>query len=91
MNTLQVSKFKAQCLGILKVVRDTGQPLALTLRGETLAIVQPPDARHPGHPESVAATLENLRPLLLAGEGEFEAPERSAPRAPATDPLPEES
>ena len=47
MKTLQVSKFKEGCLRLLKEVRSTGDPLAVTLRGKTLAIIQPPDAMSP--------------------------------------------
>ena len=62
MKTLQVSKFKARCLGLLEEIRDTGEPLALTLRGETLAIVQPPGATDPQRRETVSETLQRLRP-----------------------------
>jgi antitoxin (DNA-binding transcriptional repressor) of toxin-antitoxin stability system len=45
MKTLQISKCKARCLGLLKEVHDTGGSIAITLRGETLAIIHPPEKR----------------------------------------------
>ena len=90
IKTLQVSKFKARCLGLLKEIRDTGEPLALTLRGETLAIVQPPGAGDPQPRETVSETLQRLRPLLLAEDAEFEAPARTTSRTSATLPFPEQ-
>jgi len=89
MNTLQVSKFKARCLGLLKEIRDTGEPLALTLRGETLAIIRPPGDSDPQKPETVADTLQRLRPLLLVEEQDPELITRSS-RASARDPFPHE-
>lgn len=78
MKTLLVSKFKAQCLGLLREIRDTGEPLAVTLRGETLAIVQAPGSAAIHRKETVAQTLHRLQPLLLAEDEEFEAPVRSS-------------
>ena len=40
MKILQVSKFKTHCLSLLKEIRDTSEPLGVTLRGQTLAIIQ---------------------------------------------------
>jgi len=37
-----ISKFKATCLGLLKKVRNTGQPILVTLKGEPVALVVPP-------------------------------------------------
>ncbi len=80
MKTVHVSKFKAQCLGLLKEVRDTGESLAITLRGETLAIVRVPRIEDVGRKETVAETLRRLRPLLLVEDEDFEAPRRVAER-----------
>ncbi|MCF6277240.1 MAG: type II toxin-antitoxin system Phd/YefM family antitoxin [Anaerolineales bacterium] len=91
MRTLQVSKFKTHCLGLLKEIRDTGEPLLLTLRGETLAIIQPPSAADPQQGETVAETLERLHPLLLSADEEFEAPLRNLPRPSATHPFPDQA
>lgn len=90
MKTVQVSRFKAQCLGLLKDVRATGEPLVVTLRGETLAIVRPPGLEDPLSKETVAATLRRLHPLLLAEDEEFEAPRRVAERPSAYHPMPED-
>lgn len=91
MKSLQVSKFKSRCLGLLKEIRDTGEPLALTLRGETLAIIQPPGAADPQRRETVSETLHRLRPLLLAEDLDLEIPSRNTPRASAREPFPEEN
>lgn len=90
MKTLQVSRFKAHCLGLLKEVRDTGEPLVLTLRGRTLAVVQPPGQDDPQRRETVAETLDRLQPLLFSEEGEFAPPPRDAMRPSARTPLNDE-
>ena len=87
MKTLLVSKFKAQCLGLLREIRDTGEPLAVTLRGETLAIIQAPGNTGPHRRETPAETLHRLHPLLLVEDGDFETPARTS--RPAADPFPE--
>ncbi len=89
MKTLQVSKFKARCLGLLKEIRDTGEPLALTLRGKTLAIVRPPGPTDPQRRESVSETLHRLRPLLLAEPTDLDLPSGRNMRASARDPFPD--
>lgn len=91
MKTLQISKFKARCLGLLKDVRDTGEPIAVTLRGEPIAIIQPPGAVGPGKAATVSETLRRLRPLLLAEEEELDLPPRRYQRPSATAPFPDES
>lgn len=90
MKTLQISKFKAQCLGLLKNVHDTGESIAVTLRGETLAIVRPPGASDHQCKESVAETLLRLRPLLTVEETDLEIPARRDNRPSANKPLLEE-
>lgn len=89
MKTLQVSKFKAHCLRLLKEIRDTGEPLVLTLRGETLAVVQPPNVIASQIHESIADTLKRLKPLLLIEDEELETPSRGTPRPSARNPFPE--
>jgi prevent-host-death family protein len=42
METVSISKFKATCLELLKNVKQTGQPILVTLRGEPIAQVVPP-------------------------------------------------
>jgi prevent-host-death family protein len=39
-NEMLISKFKAHCIEELKRVRDTGQPLVVTLRGHPIARVE---------------------------------------------------
>jgi prevent-host-death family protein len=39
---MSVSRFKATCLAALERVRQTGQPLLITKRGEPLAEIVPP-------------------------------------------------
>ena len=76
MKTIQVSQFKTKCLGLLKEIRETGEPITITLRGQTLAVVQGPGSFHSGQNESVAETLARLHPLLWAEEEELEIPVR---------------
>jgi prevent-host-death family protein len=45
METVAISKFKAECLAILERVRRTGQPVLVTRFGEPVAEVVPPQAR----------------------------------------------
>lgn len=85
MKTLQVSAFKARCLGLLKEIRDTGEPLAVTLRGETLVVIQPPGTHDPQHQESVSETLQRLQPLLDAEDAEFELSPRDSVRRSGRD------
>ena len=41
MKTILVSEFKAKCIGLLKQVQKTKEPLVVTLRGKPLARVEP--------------------------------------------------
>ncbi len=45
METIAISKFKAECLAILERVRKTGQPVLVTRFGEPVAEVIPPQAQ----------------------------------------------
>jgi hypothetical protein len=69
-----------------KEVRATGDPLAVTLRGKTLAIIQPPDAMPTQGESSMAATLKRLHPLLLVEAEDFEPAPRTT-RTSAAAPL----
>ena len=89
VKTIQVSQFKAKCLGLLKEIRETGEPLTITLRGQTLAVVQGPGSLLSNQKESVAATLARLHPLLLTEEEDFEIPARRD-RESARQPLGED-
>jgi prevent-host-death family protein len=40
--TVTISKFKATCLGLLKQVKNKGEPILVTLKGEPVAMVMPP-------------------------------------------------
>ena len=90
MRTLQVSQFKAHCLGLLKEIRDTGESLVVTLRGEPLAVIRPPGDGDLQQHESVSETLERLRPLLLAEETDLEPPPRQRMRGSARHPISDE-
>ena len=87
MKTLQVSKFKAGCLGLLKEVRATGDPLVVTLRGKPLVIIHSPDSMPSPGASSIAATLTRLHPLLLVEAEDFE-PQPRTTRQAAADPFP---
>ena len=43
METVNISTFKATCLSLLKKVKQTGEPLLVTLRGEPVAQIIPPE------------------------------------------------
>ena len=51
-----ISEFKATCLGLLKKVRQTSEPIVVTLRGEPVAMVVPPP--EPKHDESWIGSLK---------------------------------
>ncbi len=81
MQTVQVSTFKARCLGLFKEVRDSREPIAVTLHGKTLAVVQPA----PRQPASrVGKWLEENRHLLSVEE-ELELPPREIRADPFDD------
>ncbi|MBI4025057.1 MAG: type II toxin-antitoxin system prevent-host-death family antitoxin [Verrucomicrobia bacterium] len=71
---MQVSRFKARCLGLLKRVRRTGESLTITLRGKPLAQVVP--AAPPPSRCSVAASLRELHRLLEHEKTDLELPPR---------------
>ena len=41
MKTIQISKFKAQCLRLLDEVNRTGEGLTITRNGQPLAVIHP--------------------------------------------------
>ncbi len=41
MKTVLISDFKAKCIGMLKQVQKSGEPLTVTLRGRPIARVEP--------------------------------------------------
>lgn len=41
MESIAISKFKATCLAVLEKVRQTGQPVLVTRRGEPIAEIVP--------------------------------------------------
>jgi prevent-host-death family protein len=56
METVAISKFKAECLAILERVRRTGQPVLVTRFGEPVAEVIPPQV-----PQRAAGWLGRYR------------------------------
>lgn len=40
--TISISVFKAKCLGVLKKVQETGQPILVTRRGAPVVQIGPP-------------------------------------------------
>jgi prevent-host-death family protein len=42
VETVNISTFKARCLELLERVRQTGQPILVTRRGEPIAQIDPP-------------------------------------------------
>ena len=59
MDSIAVSKFKATCLAVLERVRQTGEPVLVTKRGEPIAEIVP------ASPPSV----DKRRLGMLAGSG----------------------
>jgi prevent-host-death family protein len=57
-----ISEFKATCLGLLKKVRRTGEPIVVTLRGEPVAMVVPPP--EPKHNDSWIGSLKSCGKIL---------------------------
>jgi prevent-host-death family protein len=41
VKTVLISEFKAKCIGLLKNVQKTKEPILVTLRGEPIARVEP--------------------------------------------------
>jgi len=48
VKTVLISEFKAKCVGMLKQVQKSGQPLTVTLRGRPIARVEPVVQHKPG-------------------------------------------
>jgi len=44
MHSVPISVFKAKCLRIVDDVRRSGEPLEITKRGKTVAVLNPPPA-----------------------------------------------
>ena len=40
--TIEISEFKAKCMGILRCVQRTGRPVVVTRRGQHIAEIRPP-------------------------------------------------
>lgn len=49
MESVSISTFKATCLALIKKVKQTGDPLIITLRGEPIAQVVPPPKKETKH------------------------------------------
>jgi len=45
VESIAISEFKATCLAVLERVRQSGQPILVTRRGEPMAEIVPPSAR----------------------------------------------
>jgi antitoxin (DNA-binding transcriptional repressor) of toxin-antitoxin stability system len=67
MKTIQISKFKATCL---KLVKETGESLCLTLRGKPMAAISPVSVS--GENETILETLKRLQPLLAEEDQELD-------------------
>lgn len=44
MDRISISEFKATCLAVLEQVRQTGQPVLVTRRGQPVAEIVPPSS-----------------------------------------------
>ena len=54
--TVTIPIFKATCLGLLKQVKMNGEPILVTLNGESVAMVVPPPPR-----ETSSVWMEEFR------------------------------
>lgn len=50
VETMAISEFKATCLAVLERVRQSGQPVLVTRRGEPVAEIVPPSSRARSRP-----------------------------------------
>lgn len=41
MKTIAITEFKAKCIGLLRQVQDSGEPLLVTRRGQPMARIEP--------------------------------------------------
>jgi prevent-host-death family protein len=57
-----ISKFKATCLALLDKVKQTGQPILITRRGEPIAQVLPPPL--PARPESWLGSFQSTGKIV---------------------------
>lgn len=57
-----ISKFKATCLALLNKVKETGQPILVTRRGEPIAQVIPPPL--PEKPESWLGSFQSTGKIV---------------------------
>ncbi len=77
MESIAISEFKATCLAVLERVRQSGQPIRVTRRGEPVAEIVPPSpaGRADSWLGSARGTGEILGDLVApaADEGDWEA------------------
>lgn len=77
MQTVPISKFKATCLALLERVRQTGEPILVTRRGEPVAevIPPPPEASDAGWLGSMVGHGRIVGDIVApaTGESEWEA------------------
>jgi prevent-host-death family protein len=70
--SIAVSKFKAECLGLLDEVAQTGEELIVTKRGKPIArivpVEEPPSLR--GSLRFIASDEELIAPIDVEWEGE---------------------
>lgn len=68
MKKMLVSEFKAKCIGVFKEVRRSREPVLVTLRGEALAVVEPPpNGRHPRRLGAMRGTMTIHCDIVRAG------------------------
>ena len=68
MKQVNVSEFKATCLGVLEKVRQTGEPIEILKNGQPLAII------HPALPRSRNGAFGALKTTLRAELGDLTQP-----------------
>ena len=75
METIGISKFKANCLGVLERVRKTRKPVVVTRFGKPVALIVPPASESPaGWIGSMAGTIRIVGDIVgpVVDEEEWE-------------------
>lgn len=68
MKTILVSEFKAKCIGVLKEVQRSGEPVVVTLRGRPMARIEGVPDSKPGKQLGTLAGSMRIRGNLLRND-----------------------
>ena len=75
MKTMVASKFKAQCIAVLKTAQRDGEPMLITWRGQPLARIEPIASDAAGRRFGVLRTPGSIRGDLIHADwsGDWES------------------